>query len=346
MNKREAGLIPDSSFSAHESFLPVTQDQRNLASTQALYQELLSIASTADILKKDKDAFTRLFKDGESLSLDEAMQRSVMECALIVLDNPRLAIQLPHFTNLYRLLRTTELAYGHKRGGNTLLIGSGITIHEVIALYIQPPEPEAVIEKLSNENSQAEMLMNLLDPSLRYTLVEGIATAIEPDRSRGDGAVTIADQFGIPEDVLSLKSITIGEAISSGEIPDDLTTILWHRLEPNIFYPQATGKLKNRKQRRQDEMESKHTIRLILKALFSRLSHEGRFVITVGTGNDNEGYRRRVDVLNNIRNSLPRLGAQSFDEIPLLFEDASQKLIFGGLDNNTVGGLVFSKRRG
>src|SRR5690349_17178199 len=57
---------------------------------------------------------------------------------------PQLNITEMSFPACYRFLRTLELSGVNKRGRNTLFIGSGTAVHELLAHYMRPPHHQIV----------------------------------------------------------------------------------------------------------------------------------------------------------------------------------------------------------
>jgi hypothetical protein len=275
MSPENRKLMPNSSRTSHRSFIPAPQETLDFVSTQALFQEMMVAMATAEALRKDPARLDKLLTDVTPLMFDDALQRSAIESAVLMMENPRIPIQIPHVATIFRLMRTMEISGGHKRGGNALIIGSGLTIPEVLALYIKPPDPKTMLDKLAQADPTTQMLLNTVMGNSNYSLSNGHVTAIEPDPNYKAKVLRLQNDFNIPDNMLTFKNITVGEALEGDQIPDNLDLVLWHRVEPRIFLPGSD--LRSRKERRQAEREAKKSkfqnpTQNIIEPLFDHLS--------------------------------------------------------------------------
>ncbi|GEM_PF-2988689 len=224
----------------------------------------------------------------EKKSLGEGIMIASIESAAYAVKHPELLTFMDEFPTTFRLLRTAEMCGGLERGGNTLLIGSGGTYHEVFATHIAPPSEEDIENVFSSDLTEDALLKKVLlwqpgDP-VEIPLLPGKVIAIEPDSGHSVKREQVTQTFIFPEGLVDIRTITIGEAFRDELIPDNLDTVLWHRADPQICGLVSPDAL------------NQQTIDLtagILQLLLYKLRENGGLVITVGAGNSIEDRKTR-----------------------------------------------------
>jgi hypothetical protein len=200
------------------------------------------------------------------------------ECVALMKKYPQLLFTTS-FPSLYRLLRTAEITDGIKRGGEILLIGSGTTLGETCATLVERPsgtEIEEAFLNRSNFSSQSD-----LGKTLRPAIIPkkpGHITAIEPDSKALESTIALNHLFGFRSSQLAIVNGMLGYAFEQDFVGNKIDTILWHRAEPKVCYGSTKG------QRSPQQFEN---ARESFEVLCDRLVKGGSFVLTVGTGGNN-----------------------------------------------------------
>lgn len=276
-------------------------------------------AANIDLVRKSYSPSTYRELIGlERKSLAEGIKISSIESAAYAVKHPELIIFLDEFPSIFRLLRTAEMCGGIQRGGNTLLVGSGGTYHEVFATHIAPPSEDDIERVFSSDITEKTLLKKVLlwqpgDP-VEIPLLPGKVTAIEPDREHSIKRDQVTQAFTFPEGLVDIHTKTIGEAFRDELIPDKLDTILWHRADPQICGLVSQDAL------------NQQTIDLtagILQLLLYKLRENGGLVITVGAGNsleDKETRKLFMKLVNHIFKGsdiplIPELSGYYIDEV-------------------------------
>ncbi len=319
---------------AHKSFLDDSQKYLETALNLVASREDKLRSKVITTLREDPGYYSELANKGEQLTLSEAKDMAIMEGATLITQHPRLLIQTVHFINLYRIVRTSELAFGTQRGGKSLFIGSGVTLHEFFSMYVKPPTVDQ-IESLVELNILQTVITNL---NHQPELLPGQVIAVEPDRKSLSSFEKVSKDFKIPEGMIQVSPITIGEAIEEDFIPNELDQILWHRAEPSIITGDDPSSKSGKGKRR-----SRQTSRQLLQNLFDHLRRSGNFITTIGRGNNKHEFFQRRRFLKDVLDLMPKYHARVLD-MPLYFENPEDKLLFEGGDHNTVGCLIAVKQ--
>lgn len=284
-------LLPKASAIAHESMLPIETAEQGI--------QVLSLVVNAETsnIKLAQTSTLDEYKDllaSDDRSLSRALKIVSIESAAFIAKNPQLILFLPEFPSCFRLLRSAELCGGIRRGGDSLLIGSGATLHEVFAMYIHPPSDEDVQNMLAGEVNESSMLsrvMNIRAGNLpaHIDMLPGQVTAIEPDPEQEMRFLIASKAFPTQPEFIGLIPLTLSEAFENEEIPTDLDNILWYRADPQILgfdFGQIIG----------GETDS-DTLEGVMNGLFlffQQLKKEGSLAITVGVGNSREDRINRM----------------------------------------------------
>lgn len=284
---------------AFNSFRFVPRNQEVVQAATFLHTEYMLLGTYQRAWAQVKDV-AEWARKGELVDWDEGKKIAAIEAAAYLYSCPQLALFARPTLPLYRLLRGAELSGAFKRGRETTLIGSDITIPEVLATHLYPPTSE-VIEELHNHGtidrlSQKISQSNKEGSSPRtppLPFIPGSITAIEPDESSLNTAKGHKQIFQIPNK-LHLLPTTLDKALKRKKIPQS-DIILLNRADPRIF-----GNTKDDWARTLDE-------------ILPHIKSEGYFVLTVGTGNNSyQDYERnlRLDLLDWLSEILPNRGMQ------------------------------------
>ncbi len=262
----------------------------------------------------------------EAESLSDGIKLSALEAATYIDAYPSLATNTYGFPPLYRFLRTAELNGALSRGGNSLLIGSGSTVQEILALYLVPPTDDDVTAFLGKKTtpevlSEDSQVVSHPDfKGFHLPLLPGKALAIEPDPVfdiERQGALNL---LPIPTSKMSMIQATIGDAIAADVIPAELDMILWHRMEPEIFGINEAESL-------EDVLREIGNVFLPLQ---KKLSEGGSLCITVGHGVTREEYFQRQELIKLLNKLLPYVGLKPNPEFSSPLTDPVLQTYFGG----------------
>jgi hypothetical protein len=242
--------------------------------------------------------------DSQALEGGDAALRAIAESSLLLHEHPELIVYAPQFAALYRLLRTDEIKRDLRRGGDVLLVGSGRTYPEALAVLVRPPTLAELHLLASMPSTLAGEVLAFNERDARgeafahpLPLVRGTLTAVEPDTTAVDYGTRIAPLFGLDASTVHYEIATLGAALVGSSLPAIFDTVLWNRADPAVIYaPSANGK------------DRRLATRRVLRQLASHLQPGCRLVLTVGTGNDRlqrDGRRRFVQEVSAL---LPTVG--------------------------------------
>lgn len=286
-------------FDSYRAHLPKGYELRQIQ--DFVLTESVLFQASQQAWKLAGDAIDHVRVNEGSVDWNIGMKIATLEMAAFVFQYPQFIIFARYTPSLYRLLRGAELSGVFKRGGQTTLIGSGITIPEVLATYVVPPSRD-MIQELNNHGT-LEGLTRRLDQALKLqrsplepplNFLSGNVTAIEPDEKWfKEGVRDNQDIFHMPNKI-DFHSITLEKALRKHRIPQSDTIVL-NRVDPRIF-----GSTKSDWARTLDE-------------ILLHIKNGGYFVLTVGSGNvSHKDYEKnlRLDMLKWLSEILPDRGIQ------------------------------------
>ncbi len=350
--------FPQGAFLQNDSFGTFRDVGAQLGTviTTSLLREQGLIERAVRTLQADPGSYASSREKEGPLQLEEAEAVASIETASLLLEHPYLGIITPTFADLYRFMRTLELSTGVERGGVTLLVGSGKTLPEVLAMYVESPTPEMVGTLHDRESVLMERVMDLMrigDGDYNFSqpaMKEGKVFAIEPNLRNPAEMQAIENMrriaSAVTTDMLEFVPTTLGDALAAERTPFDIDTILFHRTEPDIFYLQQKGDRPiTRSDRRSMQREGKKGMDKIFRTLFNHLAPNGHIVLTVGEGNNPIQLQQRKDLVIDATDALSRLrGAHAVGAIPHLFQSGTQEeRLFGNKGVGMVGYTAFAK---
>jgi len=252
-------------------------------------------------------------------------------------------------TPLYRFLRAAELTYSVKRGGDVLLIGSGITVNEVAAQFLVPPDPEIVMQVLRVIHdfwkSDGFRGWDTLDvpsipesPPLKF--LDGQAVAIDPDPYIVRDLPDHLRRMRIPKGLVDLRSQTLGEFLGRKVSPGDYDAIIWNRADPIVVtskYSEVGRILQsgNQPSPREKKAVTEATWKLFQRLIRGIQQRNGHMICTVGVGDNDDDTKSREALVKVLRSLL----GQKFLVPDLELKEHLQQLLFGG-DFGLYDGLV------
>ncbi len=328
-------LLPATAYQDVVSHLENPQPKTTELSTAITELEFRILSSNAK-----KEAITRykLFREKPTVSYTEARTMAETEFSALWASNPRITHFMPQFPSLYRLMRTAELTGNLRRHGETLLLGSGLTVPEVLAVQIDPPEIEK-IEALEDLNL-LEMALNM--PDLNFTSSGPPITAIEPKDKYRNLVAQYAPLFNLVPSDIHLITATVGEAAENGTIPNNRDLIVWNRAEPAIVYGHQNGSSIDKRTKRENLAKLKE----FLGVLTSFLAPDGSIFITTGTGNNCGELEARKLLLEQSRYALSEIGFVIGEKIPTIFVETKDNILFNPEHVGLVGCVVAKKSQG
>lgn len=304
--------LPKSSFVARRSFLDASLPEfvdfvgQHISHEINLFSEVCPDPSLAPFLH---DAFHDI---GTDLLPDEiAREFTVIESAALGLKFPQATMYLRQFPAMYRILRSAEIRGEWSREvGDSLFIGSGATVPEVVAAYVEPPTGEDLqrLGELENAGEYGKILFHSGDtPSSQnvpgHFLSSGSVVAVEPDSSILDLKTSLERRFAIPNEKTQTLPVTIGEAIATGALPSTVDSLLMYRADPAAFTDINPEDLESTDARIRLYTFAKlmNDVRSLMTPLLERLSNQGQCVITVGQGNSESEQVHRLAFLFSLR---------------------------------------------
>ncbi len=258
------------------------------------------------------------------VDLQSAKLKSTAEAAVLLFKHPQLLHTL-HFSSLYRYLRTVELTTEFKRGGQTLLVGSGNAVAEIMALYLKAPLGGQVEEFLKRgETPDVTKLTDKYLDDLKVNvkppqpeLLPGTTVAFDPDPGNAKDLAHLNQYFQIPEDKFKFHLIRADQFSTLKHADGSIDTLLWHRAEPTSI-PDITPFTASlpRKMRKDAEAKQEKNVDRVMKPMLRSIKREGHIFLTWGEGNSTAEGLQRSHMRNLIEEAMPKWGLQSQQPLP------------------------------
>ncbi|MEN9407503.1 MAG: hypothetical protein RLZZ455_719 [Candidatus Parcubacteria bacterium] len=312
MTEQGGSSLPKSSFVARQSFLDASLPEfvdfvgQHISHEVNLFSEVCPDPALAPYLH---DAFHDI---GPDLLPDEvARELTVIESAALGVKFPHATMYLRQFPAMYRILRNAEIRGEWSREvGDSLFIGSGATVPEVVAAYVVPPTGED-LQRLGELDSTGEYGKILFHTGMQpmygslpgHFLFSGSVVAVEPDSSILDLKTSLERRFAIPNEKTQTLPVTLGEAIETGALPSSVDSLLMYRADPAAFTDINPEDLESTDPRIRLYTFAKlmQDVRSLMTPLLERLSDQGQCVITVGQGNSESEQVHRLAFLFTLR---------------------------------------------
>lgn len=235
------------------------------------------------------------WSEGGAKSVQKNKTRAVIESAALELEYPQLTL-IPQFPSFYRYLRAEELNGALSRGGEILLVGSGTTLYEALALSIEQPSQKKVEEIFSEFPTK----INTLHRRRRLELQEASAPdsppllphsvlAYEPDTRQTEGFEK-ANRF------FHTQTTIVNQALKG-------LNRNFSKLFQNVVVNRADPAMLQR-------------FPHLLSDLMHGVEIGGGFVATVGTGNGPEEFSQRRQFLDMLSEQLPAAGFEISSRLP------------------------------
>jgi len=337
---KRGGEIPLEGFK--RSFTPSNEAEILIGINSFFNRELMLIRSHRQTFFSP-DQYFRWHESKLRIGVQEAELIAAVESSAHLLSHPELLHPVSReFPTLYRLLRVTELMQGSCRGGESVLIGSGSTVAEYVAMHIAPPFKELICSMFrindyedALKNNYKQAVEGNFSCGIQFT--DGHITAIEPDKKMIGLYKQYKEICGIPGGGIDIFQTRLDQALSRNQIPDNLNTVLFHRAEPNVFYSSGTS---IRKERR----KSKRELERITKILIAKIAPGGRFIVTVGQGNTVNEQLQRLLLINDLKEVLPTLNCNVISGISKQFDiNVIDGQLYSGSLHAMIGAVVAFK---
>lgn len=331
-------VLPQAAYQQHDNTSWGRKDGAVLARlNQMKFSEIEFTMAMAMHLARDEktiEGIERARSSNEALGYESASAIATTESAVILFKYPNLVGYLPTLPSLYRLSRTAELMGYFKRGGDTLLVGSGTTINEVVALDIVPPTVEDLTD-FANLNLRA-----IRDDIITtFPQLGGTYEAVEPSAR---GLLTFErskEDITIDPNKVVFHNCTIGEALNSGVLKGNYENVVMNRVEPAI----ATGKLDTKNLKGKQKVQQARAIRGFLSAMADNLRSGGCLAVTIGSGGDFYQFDARKKFLAEARSKALDLKFTIAPGLPMSTEDNHEIFLYALGDSGKFG-CFFAKK--
>lgn len=256
--------------------------------------------------------------DGCRSSMDKIRARTAVESSVLELKYPQVTL-LPQFPPLFRCLRAMELGGELRRDGNTLLVGSGTTLYEALAVAVAAPSKAEVEEVAAEWSINVNNFHARRNASLRQgdtqspNLTDHSIVAIEPDARQVKDFEMVNETFGTNTSIINK---TLEEALPD-LIGKEFDNIIINRLDPRIFEANSQS----------------------LTDLFNLVKEGGNIVFTIGTGNNELERDQRLAFIDSIDNILNQYHFKVSSRFPRIIKKENKNL-FGP---DIIGALVATK---
>lgn len=332
-DKSELGIgLPSGAFITHDSFgISLTEAQSQGVYDQIVAFENESFLRTVRAIQKLPHSLNLLKPPPDTkLTAEQVELATLIETATLYYDYPQFVHLAVQAQPLYRISRAAEMTSKFQRGGNSVIIGSGLMVDEIVALYTKPPTFEDA-HRLRYYTPNAGLIRS--NTSHPLPLLDGTIIGIEPEPPDEKKLARICEGLGISTEMFTIHKKTLGKAVQDKDIPEDLDLLVLPRVDPEIFFPDGSMS-----KRQKQEALSK-----ALDILTSHLRSGGSFLLTVGLGKNKQGGQDRKQLILNIMDLLPRHQMEVNRNIPHLFTPSHQRSFVGG-ETNTVGCIAAVKK--
>lgn len=236
----------------------------------------------------------------EKSSVSRNRERAAIESSALQLLCPRLSV-IPFFPALYRLVRTEDLNGSFDRGGDTLLVGSGTTLYEALAMVVKPPTLDETREVLNGDNLNAlpKIQRQVVSPGFPTAMPELIPhkiTAVEPDVRQTKNFPETNSLFQLSVD---LRNQVLSEFLEMSS--ESYNTILMNRVDPRGF----------------DETPE------LIDQLLNRVKQGGSMMVTIGTGNNSTEFQERKKFLEFMKDKFAAHRFVVSSKLPTEYRDVN-----------------------
>lgn len=278
-------------------------------STESTGYEFSFMAREVELMQRaSKDVAKGLnWTEGGRFSLERNKMRAIVETATLELEYPQLTL-VPMFPSLYRFLRTEELNNALTRGGETMLVGSGTTLYESLAMTVEQPSQGKVEEvfsefgpKINSLFARRKNISNGEQPVNKAPLLPHRIVAFEPDKRQTSGFER-ANQFFSTDTIIENKPAKENIGKFSHE---SFQNIMLNRLDPAVFSSSPK----------------------FFADLMQLVEPGGSLVVTIGTGNNPEELTLRKNFLDQIVQDFPNARMRESSKLPRFVGTA--KKIYG-----------------
>ncbi|MBI3342046.1 hypothetical protein HY024_02900 [Candidatus Curtissbacteria bacterium] len=304
-----------------------------------LLQRLLDSMVFGSATLKDAGDLVGIFR--EQIPVSQPGTRAILETETLLLTHPIL-LKYGQFPGLHRLLRTAELSGDIDMAGASLLVGSGITLPEAAAVLVAPPPEEDFLAVLYMGPWLRQMALNVgspLSPSRIPTRIGSHVIAIEPDEPVLVNSIAFSNPyFGFDAHQLTAIATTVGGALEAGLVPPRLNNIVWNRAEPSIFHGSDPEMSVSEKVARTQQ---------VIGTLTERLVPGGSFVLTVGTGGNEQEREAREMLIVCAYEGLENLGLRVLPVYSTIYYGPTRenhKLLFGSTNFGAIGSVIAVKK--
>jgi hypothetical protein len=322
--------------------------QRRIQRDMFLYKMLLEKVGEPTTLFKRYNHYRNKFEKGTALSDDEAFVVTGVNSIAHIIAIPGLYPLFPEFLTQARAFDYLELTGNlKKRDENTLFMGSGRTMPEVLAWKLKPPELH-IVEKaiktqttdflycLSSDPSEDEMYRLLEEVQKRrdelIQLRSGSSESVEPDHTWDRFIPIVGNAYGLDTGNVHYSD-TLAGYLQSQPPTGQFNNLVLQRADPAVYMQQdGSGGL------------SDDFIKML-----GYVGERGEVFISVGLGNSREEYNQRVHFLNGLEN----IRSMGFSYVPHVFtgnnwhvepEDASIKDLLFGMEDDICAAVVLRRK--
>lgn len=297
------------------------------------YDSAIRILTFATLESRLTLALSQMDKD-KDLSPTEAKVIAIGEAAALMCKYPRMTWLYTKWLRYYCAFRSLELMGKLKRGEDTLFVGSGYTIEEVLAYYISPPESidclvahprvfdDASVAFAKELNADQSTYKNI--EKIEY--LSGRATAIEPASFPLE---YIEDNRHCLDGLdFRMRPLTVQQLLSTSDLDQLFNSVVINRADPSVYPITDTTSPDNRG---------------ILEKLGDKVMVGGTIVVTVGIGNTARSFRELDTRLSFIKTAgNGQLSRSNWDIFKQVFVDGVSRTTGAPIYPDNVDAMAFS----
>ncbi len=347
MSAEQASISPISQ--AHQSYETLLSDEEAARAIYDLRERETSLANLF-IIRNPEETFDGLSKLREIIekkggaSWVYARSGAALETSALQYHYP-LLYHLPDISPLHRLWRCLQMFQGVTTEGDSLIIGSGTTIPEVVALRTAPPTLEQIRQFLDLEDT--DEFQRIVDKALSTEThsippyLDGHVTAIEPNQNAIELAQAMQIVYEFPPDLLNIIQQTLGDVIFARQITNQVKHVVWNRLDPQI----VSGHFKELPNKKAEEDIQLDLIK-VLTYIRSLSPSDATLLLTIGRGNNEEELMWRKKFLELTKSVLTNSDFRTTNIVYKDFSnlstgDETDRGMFGGFDG--AEGFLFAQ---
>lgn len=272
--------------------------------------ELITNSRNSTILQREYSKYRNKQNKGLPLGKEAAHFVSAIDAMTLAVDIPGLYSVFSEFMPARRVIDYLELTGSlEMRGGKTMFMGSGRTMHEVMAWFCAIPDQSKVEEVVSTDLARLDQVLSLsfhenYQPFERMKILQmagynpvptisGSATSVDPMIS-SEEIVSVFSQIYLPHFDHTHHVRTLRDHISLEPPSGQYDNLLIQRADPYVY----------------SHVEPDGSI-VFDESFYNMLRYvhdEGQVIISIGRGNNYEELSLRKNFLNQMARSVRQIG--------------------------------------